>query len=228
MEVGEDVLDPQLVERPLQAKNPASGNKDTTSWRWVFPLPNTHLPDATLSAWRYDRRRAEANANRNTIFIVRHLRSMTSLEILPISSTSDANGWLINADRTRCRSRLGIIRRCTGRSSLNALISSLMCGSAAGSYFHWRCTDATDVWCEMMVDGSNPSLIKCMRYVLKWWLLTLKTCHRFVPQKWTNLPQCDSYTCSDDWRRDPNIISAASRERPFALRMDCKVSTHVD
>ena len=77
------------------AKNPASGNKDTTFWRWVFPLLNKHMPDPTLSAWRHDRRRAEANANRNTVFIVRHLRLMTSSEILPLSSTSDANGGLI-------------------------------------------------------------------------------------------------------------------------------------
>ena len=164
------------------AKNPASGNKDTTFRHWVFPLPNTHLPDATLSACGYDCHHAEANANRNTVFIVRHLRSMTSSEVLPLSSTFNANGGIINADRTRCRSPLGIIRRCTGRSSLNALISNLMCGSTAGSYFQWRSTEVTDVRCDMMVDGSNPSLNKCMRYVLKWWLLTLKTCHHFVLQ----------------------------------------------
>ena len=105
-------------------KNPASGNKDTTFWRWVFPLPNTHLPDATLSTWRYDHRYAEANANRNTVFIVCHLRSMTSSEILPLLSTSNANAY-----RTRCRSHLGMIRHSTGCSSLNALMSSLMCGS---------------------------------------------------------------------------------------------------
>ena len=147
---------------------------------------------------------------------------MTSSEILPLSSTSDANGGLINADRTRFRSHLGIIRLCTGCSSLNVLMSGLMCGSAAGSYFKWPSTDATDVRCEMMVDGSNSSLNKCMRYVLRWWVLTLKTCHRFVLQKWTNLPYCDSYTFSDDWRRDLDIISAASRECPLALRMAAK------
>ena len=42
------------------------------------------------------------------------------------------------------------------------------------------------------------------------------------------LPQCDSYTCSVDWCRDLDMILAASRECPFALRMACKVSTHVD
>ena len=105
---------------------------------------------------------------------------------------------------------------------------SLMCGSTAGSYFQWRSTEATDVRCEMVVDGSNPSLNKCMKYVLKWWLLTLKTYHRFVLQKWTNLPQCDSYTCSDDWQRDLDIISAASCECPFALRMARKISIRVD
>ena len=194
------------------AKNPASGKKDTTFWCWLFPLLNTHLPDATLSACKHDRHCAESNANRNTVFIIRDLRPVLSSEVVPLSSTSDANGGLINADRTRCRSHLAIIYHCTGRSSLNALMSSLMCRSAAGSYFQWCNTEATDMWCEMMADGSNPSLNKCMRYVLKWWLLTLKTCHRFVLQKWTDLPQCDSYTFSDDWRRDLDIISAASHE----------------
>ena len=117
------------------ARNPASGNKDTTFWHWVFPLPNTHLPDATLSAYRYDHRQAEANSNRNTVFIDHHLRSMTSMEILPWSSSSDANGGLINADRASCRYHLGKIRRCTGHSSLNALLSSLLCRSADGSFF---------------------------------------------------------------------------------------------
>ena len=59
------------------AKTLVSGKKDTIFWCWVFPLPNTHLPDAT-HAWRYDRRRAEASTNRNTVFIIHHLRSMTS------------------------------------------------------------------------------------------------------------------------------------------------------
>ena len=126
------------------------------------------------------------------------------------------------------RSHLGIIRCCTGHSSLNILMSSLMCVSAAESYFQWRSTEATDVRCEMMVDGSKLSLNKCMRYLLKWWLLTLKTCHRFVLQKWTNLPQCVSWTWSDDRCRDLDIISTASRECPFALKMARKVSMHVD
>ena len=78
---------------------------------------------------------------------------------LPLSSTSDANGGLINADRTKCRSHLGMIQLCTSCSSLNALMSSLMCGSTAGSYFQWCSTEATDVRCEMMVDGSNPMVV---------------------------------------------------------------------
>ena len=79
------------------------------------------------------------------------------------SSTSNVNGGLTKADSTRCTSHLGIIRRCTECSSLNALMSRLMCESAAGSYFQWLNTEATDVRCDMMVDGSNPSLNKCMR-----------------------------------------------------------------
>ena len=78
-----------------------------------------------------------------------------------------------------------------------------------------------------MVDRSDPSLNKCMRYVLKCWLLILKTCHRLVLQKWTNHPNCDSCTCSDDWRRDLDIISAAACECPFAINMVCKVAMRV-
>ena len=50
----------------------------------------------------------------------------------------DANGGFINADRTRCSSHLCVIRHCTGPYNLNALMSSLMCGSAAGLYMYFQ------------------------------------------------------------------------------------------
>ena len=50
----------------------------------------------------------------------------------------------------------------------------------------------------------------------------------FDLQKDTNLAQWDSYTCNDDSLRDPDIISAASREWPLATRMARKVSTRED
>ena len=53
-------------------RKPGSGSRDTTSCRCVFPLANTYLPGAILHACRYERRLAEANANRNTHFSVRH------------------------------------------------------------------------------------------------------------------------------------------------------------
>ena len=62
----------------------------------------------------------------------------------------------------------------------------------------------------------------------KYWNDGLNTCHLFDLQKDTNLTQWDSYTCSDDSQRDLDIISAASREWPFATRMACKVSTRED
>ena len=126
-------------------RKPGSGNRDTTSCCYVFPLANTHLPGATLNACRYEHRLAEANANRNTYFMVRHFRGMTSSDDSPSSSPSDANGGLSNDNNTRWRSHLGMILRCTGRSSRKALTSSLMCGTAAGSYTQWRSTEATDV-----------------------------------------------------------------------------------
>ena len=43
-----------------------------------------------------------------------------------------------------------------------------------------------------------------------------------------NLAQWDSYACSDDSRRDLDIMHAASLEWPFALRMARRVSTRVD
>ena len=107
------------------ARNPAPSNRDTISWRWVFPLENTHLPGATLKAWRYERRLAEVKANRNTVFMVCHFSGMTPI--------SEVNGGLINAKNMRWRSHLGMILHCTGHSSRKALMSSLMCGSAAGS-----------------------------------------------------------------------------------------------
>ena len=72
------------------ARKPGSGNRDTTSCRCVFPLRNTHLPGATLNACRYDSRLAEANANRNTHFMVCHFRGMTSSEDSPSSSPVSA------------------------------------------------------------------------------------------------------------------------------------------
>ena len=50
----------------------------------------------------------------------------------------------------------------------------------------------------------------------------------FILQKWMKFPQCDSYTCSDDWRGDLDIISAASREGLFTTKMARKVAMHVD
>ena len=69
------------------ARKPGSGNRDTTSCRCVFPLANTHLPGPTLNACRYDSRLAEANANRNTHFMVCHFRGMTSSEDSPVFIT---------------------------------------------------------------------------------------------------------------------------------------------
>ena len=83
------------------ARKPGSGSRDTTSWRWVFPLANTHLPGAILNACRYERRLAEANANRNKHLSVRHFRGMTSSEDSPSSSLWDVNGGLINRSSTR-------------------------------------------------------------------------------------------------------------------------------
>ena len=144
------------------ARKPGSGNKDTTSCRCVFPLANTHLPGATLNGWRYERRLAEANANRNTHFMVRHFRGMTSPEDSPSTSPSDANGGLSNDNNTRWRSHMGMILHCTGPSSWKALMSNLMCGSAAGSYTQWRSTEATDLRCDVIVDGRSPSLKRCI------------------------------------------------------------------
>ena len=85
--------------------------------------------------------------------MVCHFSGMTPSEISPWSPTSETNGGLINADSTRWRSHLGMIFRCTGRSSQKALTSNLMCGSAAGSYCQWHNTEATDVRCEMIVES---------------------------------------------------------------------------
>ena len=121
-----------------------------------------------------------------------------------------------------------MILHCTGRSNRKALTSSLMCGSAAGSYTQWCSTDAIDMRCDIIVDGSSPSLKRCIMYVLKWWLLTRNTCHLFVLQNATNLDQWDSHTCCEDSRRHLDIMLAASLEWPFALRMARRVSTRVD
>ena len=144
------------------ARKPGSGSRDTTSWRWVFPLANTHLPGAILNACRYERHLAEANANRNTHFNVRHFRGMTSSEDSPSSSLWDVNGGLSKDNKTRWRSHLGMILRCTGRSNRKALTSSLMWGSAAWSYTQWCSTEATDVRCDIIVEGSSPSLKRCI------------------------------------------------------------------
>ena len=58
------------------ASKPGSGNRDTTSCRCVFPLANTHLPGAILNACRYERRLAEANANRGAF--QKHLWALKS------------------------------------------------------------------------------------------------------------------------------------------------------
>ena len=110
-----------------------SSKRDTTSCHWVRPLENAHLPGAMLNALRYEHRLPEANASRITVFMVRHFREMTSSENSPWISHCDANGSLNKNKGTRWRSHLGTILCCTGHSSRKALISSLMCGSAAGS-----------------------------------------------------------------------------------------------
>ena len=143
-------------------RKPGSGSRDTTNCRCVFPLANTHLPGAKLNACRYERRIAEANANRNTHFRVRHFRGMTSSKDSPSSSLWDVNGGLSNDNKTRWRSNLGMILHCTGRSSRKALTSSLMCGSAARSYTQWCSIDATDVRCDIIVAGRSPSLKRCI------------------------------------------------------------------
>ena len=160
--------------------------------------------------------------------MVCHFKGMTLSEDSPWISHSDANGGLINAKSTRWRSHLGMILCCTGRSSWKALMSNLMCGSAAGSLTQWRCTEATDVQCEIIVDGRSPSLNRCIIQVLKWWLRTRNTCQRFDLQKDTNLAQWDSYTWSDESRKALDIMWAASLEWPSVIRMARRVSTRVD
>ena len=152
---------------------------------------------------------------------------MTSSEDSPLPST-ETNGGRNRDSNTRWRSHFGMIRRSTGRSNRKVLISSLMWGSASGSYFKWRNTEATDVRCEMIVEGSRPSRNRCIMYELKWWLLTSNTCHRFDLQNDTNLDQWDSYTWREDSLRHLDIILAASREWPLDLRMARRVSTRVD
>ena len=147
------------------ARKPGSGKRDTTSCRWVFPLENTHLPGATLNACRYECRLAEANANRNTHFMSAILGEWHHPRIpRQHRSPSDANGGLSNDNSTRWRFHLAIIMilLCTGRFSRKALKSSLMCGSAAGSYTQWRSTEATDVRCDIIVDGRSLSLKRCI------------------------------------------------------------------
>ena len=90
-----------------------------------------------------------------THFMVRHFRGMTSSEDSPSSSPSDANGGLSNDNNTRWRFHLSMILRCTGRSSRKALTSSLM-------YTQWHSTEATDVQCDIIVDGRSPSLKRCI------------------------------------------------------------------
>ena len=125
------------------------------------PRSNTQLSDTILNACRYERRLAEANANRNTFLSVRHFRGMTSSEDFPCTST-----WGITAVavmiKNRWRSHLGMILRSTGRSNRKTLTSCLMYWLAAGSYTQWRSTEAPDVRCENNVDGSSPSLKRCI------------------------------------------------------------------
>ena len=122
-------------------------------------LSRTHICQAL---YRYECHLAEANANRNIHFSVRHFRGMTSSEDSPSSSLWDVNGGLSKDNKTRWRSHLGMILRCTGRSNRKALTSSLMCGSAAGSYTQWCSTEATDVRCDIIVEGSSLSLKWCI------------------------------------------------------------------
>ena len=75
-------------------RKPGFESRDTTSWRWAFPLANTHLPGPILNACRYERRLAKANANRNTYFSILHFRGMTSSEDSPSSSLWDVKGGL--------------------------------------------------------------------------------------------------------------------------------------
>ena len=67
-------------------KNQASVNKDTTFWHWVFPLLNTHLPDATLSAWKYDRLCAMILAMLATV-------PESSVSLVGLPSTSWTHLW---------------------------------------------------------------------------------------------------------------------------------------
>ena len=145
---------------------------------------------------------------------------MTSSEDFPCTSTWDINGGRSN-NKTRWRSHLGMILRCTGRSSRKALTSSLMYGSAAGSYTQWRCTEATcDVKLTSMEVVHPWRGASCRCWNDDFWLETL-----FILQNATNLDQWDSYTCCEDSRRHLDIMLAASLERPFALRMAWRVST---
>ena len=135
--------------------SPADPRWNFKQWNWV-PFPLRAQPNLRRALY------PEANANRNTHFMVRHFRGMMSSEDSPSTSPSDANGSLSNDNSTRWRSHLSMILRCTGRSSRKAPMRSLMCGLAAGSYTQWCSTEATDVRCDIIVDRSSPSLKRCI------------------------------------------------------------------
>ena len=171
------------------AKIPGSGNKLTLDCPSTSPRPKVMCAGATIKAWMIDCRRAIAIASRKHVFSVRHFNSMfASVGLAP----ADANGGLIKADNTKCKSHWGIVRLVTGLASLIPCNNSLTLGSVAGSYFQWHRTEATEVRWEITVEGAMTSSTNSTKYRQKSWLRTCKTWVFFRQQKSTNLCQCDS------------------------------------
>ena len=170
------------------AKKPGSDNKLTVDCQSTS-RPKVMCAGATLKAWMKDRRRAIAIASRKHIFSVHRFNSMFALVGL---APADANGGLIKANNTKCKSHWGIVRLVTGLASLIPCNNILTLGSVAGSYFQWRRTAATEVWWEIMVEGAMTSSNNSTKYRQKSWLPTWKTWVFFRWQNSTNLCQCDS------------------------------------
>ena len=136
-------------------RKPVSGNSLSNFWSGTSPLVKIHRCGATLSAWRNDLRLAEANANKNRVFSVRHFSPMPeSVELT--SGSSSANGGFSKANKTTWRTHSDIVRCSTGLAIWKLRSNKAICGSFARSYLQWRSTDALDVLCEIMVPGWKP------------------------------------------------------------------------
>ena len=121
-----------------------------------------------------------------------------------------------------------MILRSTGRFSQKALKSSLMCGSAAGSYTQWRSTEATDVRCDIIFDGNSPSL-EVHHISAEMMTSDSKHLSSFRPtERHESCPMGFVHLQLDNSRTDLDIMRAASLEWSFALRMARRVSTCVD